>query len=106
MTVHEISLLRAAVEASPQRLIPGAHIAERSMFNLIVGMYHHPAGCLNGSAPLNITSAARQYNASNISVTSGDRDSFSWFDDLHPSEQAERDFARALLAVLKGTSQC
>ncbi|KAH7329637.1 GDSL Lipase/Acylhydrolase family protein [Stachybotrys elegans] len=70
---------------------------------LMTDIWHNPANYLNGTAPFNVTSSVVQCgpscNALNI------RDSFMWYDELHPSEQTDRVVAREFVKVVKGGSQ-
>lgn len=78
-------------------------------------MYTQPARYFNGTAPLNVTGAAVScvYAANESTSSSGacttangtDRDSFLWYDELHPSEQADRVVARAVTDVFEGKSE-
>lgn len=67
-------------------------------------MYINPSAYLNGTAPLNVTSW--------VSRCSGDScpgklspDSYLWYDQLHPSEQADRNVAKEFVKVIEGESQ-
>lgn len=78
-------------------------------------MYTHPARYLNGTTTLNVTGAAvscvyainePDSNPGTCTIANGtDRDSFLWYDELHPSEQADRVLARAVTDVLQGKSE-
>jgi phospholipase/lecithinase/hemolysin len=78
-------------------------------------MFEHPALYFNGTAPLNVTGAVSacvfKLNESTsdpgaCTVAEGAaRDSFLWFDELHPSEQADRIVAREIAKSLNGTSE-
>ncbi|KAL5533380.1 hypothetical protein ACEPAF_5156 [Sanghuangporus sanghuang] len=64
-------------------------------------MIASPAKYLNGTAPPNVVTPIKscifQLNGSTANcttVTGTDRDSYLWFDELHPSEQANRVVAR------------
>ncbi|KAL6710943.1 hypothetical protein ACN47E_006818 [Coniothyrium glycines] len=75
---------------------------------LMTDIYYHPAGYLNGTAPLNVQGVARLCNTqgTNCTVTSqSDRDSYEWFDPLHPSEQTSRIVAKEFVNVLAGKSK-
>ncbi|KAK0198889.1 SGNH hydrolase-type esterase domain-containing protein [Armillaria mellea] len=63
----------------------------------------------NGTAPLNVTGAAvscvfTEGGGSSVCTTAQgtDRDSFLWYDELHPSEQADRVVAREIAQVARG----
>ncbi|KAF8996011.1 GDSL lipase/acylhydrolase [Cyathus striatus] len=100
-----------------QALAPTLHEAHIGIFDshsLFADMFAHPALYLNGTAPLNITGAVRscvfQLNESvndsgDCRIVNGtDRDSYLWFDELHPSEQADRIVAREVAEVMRGQS--
>lgn len=80
---------------------PGAHFAIFDMYSLFTDMYENPAEYLNGTAPLNV----QGYITANESLSLSDRDSYLWYDALHPSEQADRVIAREFVDVVKGTSK-
>ncbi|KAF9528820.1 GDSL lipase/esterase [Crepidotus variabilis] len=87
----------------------GAHVGIFDSHSLFVDMYNNPKKYLNGTAPLNVDGAVRtcvyQLNSdqSNCTEAEGtDRDSYLWFDELHPSEQADRIVAREVTQVAKG----
>lgn len=76
-------------------------------------IWHHPSDYLNGTAPANVTSyvtaacgsacAANNNNASSPSdVDDGVRDSYMWYDSLHPSEQTDRIIAREFVDIVTG----
>jgi len=96
-----------------QDLAPKLHDAHIGIFDshsLFADMHARPAVYLNGTAPLNITGAVNtcvfQVGDSNESVCTlvngSDRDSYLWFDELHPSEQADRIVAREVANVIEG----
>ncbi|KAJ8520464.1 hypothetical protein ONZ45_g2740 [Pleurotus djamor] len=90
----------------------GAHIALFDSHTLFQTMFDNPSAFLNGTAPLNVTGAANkcvfpldgQPDTGVVCTTAQgtDRDSFLWFDELHPSEQADRIVAREIAAVIQG----
>ncbi|KAJ3908553.1 GDSL lipase/acylhydrolase [Lentinula edodes] len=81
-------------------------------YSLFEDMIASPATYLNGTAALNITGCAHscvyQLNESTAdtgicTIANGtDRDSFLWYDELHPSEQTERNIAREIAEVIEG----
>ncbi|EJD06124.1 GDSL lipase/acylhydrolase [Fomitiporia mediterranea MF3/22] len=90
----------------------GAHIGLFDSHALFSDMISNPSQYLNGTAPPNVTipikSCAFQLNedvndTGNCTIVNGtDRDSYLWYDELHPSEQADRVVARELTnAVLR-----
>ncbi|KAF5381804.1 hypothetical protein D9615_005588 [Tricholomella constricta] len=89
--------------------LPGSHIGLFDSHALFTDMYEHPATYLNGTAPLNVTgsvdSCVFEENGSSASCTKVNgpaRDSFLWYDELHPSEQAHRTVAREVATVIQG----
>ncbi|KAH9926289.1 uncharacterized protein BXZ73DRAFT_102971 [Epithele typhae] len=82
---------------------------------LFTDMYAHPARFLNGTAPLNVTGAVRSCvyapgestgDPGVCTVASGtDADSFLWFDELHPSVQAERVVAKVMVDTIERKSE-
>ncbi|KAH8092197.1 GDSL lipase/esterase [Cristinia sonorae] len=104
-------IAKLMLQALP-RSLPGAHIGLFDSHALFTEMLAHPQLFLNGTAPLNITGAVRSCvfpegaDTSNNSLasctiaTGTDVDSFLWFDELHPSEQADRVVAREVAAAI------
>ncbi|KAF5336309.1 hypothetical protein D9758_014472 [Tetrapyrgos nigripes] len=97
-----------------QNLAPtldGAHVAYFDSHSLFQDMFDHPENFLNGTAPaFNVTgcinSCVFELNVPDsgvCTVVNGtDRDSYLWFDELHPSEQADRIVAREIAKVFEG----
>ncbi len=72
-------------------------------------MYDNPAKYLNGTAPLNVTGAVlscvfplNSDDGTCTQVNGTDRDSYLWWDELHPSEQADRIVAREIAKTMTG----
>ncbi|KAF9478581.1 hypothetical protein BDN70DRAFT_933290 [Pholiota conissans] len=92
--------------------LPGAHVGIFDSHSLFADMFSRPQLYLNGTAPLNVTGAVQacvfELNESTsdtgaCTIAKGsDRDSFLWFDELHPSEQADRIVAREIAQVIEG----
>lgn len=95
--------------------LKGATIGYFDSHALFTDMFDHPALYLNGTAPLNVTGAVDacvfELNESTSDpgvctvATGSDKDSFLWFDELHPSEQTDRIVAREIAKALNGTSE-
>lgn len=80
-------------------------------------MFNHPSRYLNGTAPLNVTGSINQcvFEPDNggpvggvCAPATGDnaiRDSFLWWDELHPSEQADRIVAREMVKAMRGNTR-
>lgn len=107
VTVNSIYDYRTAFDAKIGDTFKGAHFAVMDMHSLITDMYTHPEAYLNGTgAPLNVTGFSHHCNEDQTVCTDSDSpDSFLWYDQLHPSEQAGRTFAKAFIEVVKGTSR-
>ncbi|KAK8167678.1 GDSL lipase/acylhydrolase family protein [Phyllosticta citrichinensis] len=83
------------------RRYPGARWALFDMYSLITDIYVNPASYLNGTAPLNVEG----YITANVSMSPSDKDSYLWYDSLHPSEQTDRIIAREFVGVVRGGSR-
>ncbi|KAH7061744.1 carbohydrate esterase family 16 protein [Auriculariales sp. MPI-PUGE-AT-0066] len=92
--------------------LPGAHVGLFDTHGLFTDIYSNPGTYLNGTDPLNVTGAVKscvyQVNGTadtaqctTVEVASA-RDSYLWYDELHPSEQADRVIAREIVAALHG----
>ncbi|KAI6135858.1 carbohydrate esterase family 16 protein [Pisolithus thermaeus] len=98
----------------------GAHIASFDAFALFADMYTNPSAYLNGTTTVgnttvpvynvtgSIDACVLKLNESTAdpgtcTVVEGPaRDGYLWWDELHPSEQADRIVAREITAVMKG----
>ncbi|KAG6856479.1 hypothetical protein H0H87_003947 [Tephrocybe sp. NHM501043] len=91
----------------------GAHIGIFDQHALFSEMYNNPSAYLNGIAPLNVTGTISScvFKVGQDLGETGDcttvtdpkeQDSYLWYDELHPSEQADRIVAREIAAVIKG----
>jgi len=98
-----------------EALVPSlkdAHLGLFDSYSLFEDMLANPSSYLNGTAPLNITgcvhSCVYQLNESTAdtgvcTIANGtDRDSFLWYDELHPSEQTDRNIAKEIAEVVEG----
>ena len=69
-------------------------------------IYNNPKKYLNGTAPANVTGFENHCDMMGMNcVRPQSPDSFLWYDELHPSEQADRIIARNFVDVLKGRSK-
>jgi phospholipase/lecithinase/hemolysin len=69
-------------------------------------MYNNPSEYLNGTAPLNVTGNINQCDASGSNChVDPSPDSFLWYDELHPSEQADRWVAKEFVNVVNGNGK-
>ncbi|KAG2130906.1 carbohydrate esterase family 16 protein [Suillus clintonianus] len=114
--VYMKELVRAGNEITSLMLdalvptLPGAHIASFDSYALFTDMYNNPQNYFNGTAPYNVTGCinscvytTNSTAAPTCTVANGtDRDSFLWYDELHPSQQSDRIVAREITAVMKG----
>ncbi|GIJ81601.1 hypothetical protein Asppvi_000100 [Aspergillus pseudoviridinutans] len=66
-------------------------------------MWANPSHYLNGTAPYNVTSSV--YRCGSPCASNAVRDSYLWYDDLHPSEQTDRIIAREFVNLVKGKSK-
>lgn len=106
VTSNEVYEYRTPFAAKLADSFKGAHFALFDMHALISDMYTYPEQYLNGTAPVNVTSFSHQCNANKtVCVDAESPDSYLWYDQLHPSEQAARIFARTFVDVVKGTSR-
>ncbi|KAI0817008.1 hypothetical protein BC628DRAFT_1506727 [Trametes gibbosa] len=93
----------------------GAHVGLFDSHALFMDMISHPQLYLNGTAPLNVTGAVHACVFTEGESTGDpgvctdavgtDRDSFLWFDELHPSEQADRKIAEIMSDTIHRKSE-
>ncbi|KAJ7619619.1 GDSL lipase/esterase [Roridomyces roridus] len=112
--VHTLNaLIRAGVgELNDEWQGTAASVEMFDTYQLFEDMYNHPANWFNGSIPANVTGHCHQcpdpddYTQCGIGdCTLAERDSYMWWDELHPSEQTGRNLAREMWGKLKGISQ-
>ncbi|KAF2145232.1 carbohydrate esterase family 16 protein [Aplosporella prunicola CBS 121167] len=99
---NDVYEYRTPYEFLLKKRYPGAHVALFDMYSLVNDMYAHPSAYFNGTAPLNVTG---WINHDGATLPPQQRDSFLWYDSLHPSEQADRVFAREFVGVVAGESR-
>ncbi|KAF2469692.1 uncharacterized protein BDR25DRAFT_47192 [Lindgomyces ingoldianus] len=81
-------------------------IANFDVNALITDIWSHPKEYLNGTTPANVTGIVHQCNLKGGDcVKNTSPDSYLWYDELHPSEQADRVIAREFVGVLGGKSK-
>ncbi|CAN8102219.1 unnamed protein product [Discula destructiva] len=68
--------------------------------SLLSDMWHNPPNYLNGTVPLNVTSYITQCGLP--CAASSVRDSYMWYDSLHPSEQTDRIIAQEFVNIVNG----
>ncbi|KAF2877391.1 hypothetical protein BDV95DRAFT_625295 [Massariosphaeria phaeospora] len=87
---------------------PDVQVADFDVSALMADIWGNPAAYLNGSAPLDVTGVINKCDAQGgncVEVERERRDSYMWFDELHPSEQTSRVVAREFVGVLEGRSK-
>ncbi|KAL1662995.1 GDSL lipase/esterase [Schizophyllum commune] len=87
-----------------QQLVPtldGAHVALFDSHSLFNDMIAHPEQYLNGTAPVNVTTAIRTCDWQENEAPT-DTVPYMWQDELHPSEQADRIVAQQIAQVVQG----
>lgn len=69
-------------------------------------IHNNPASYLNGTAPYNVTGFIHHCNTTGGDCTTftNSPDSFTWYDELHPSEQVQRLIAQNFVDVVHGNS--
>jgi phospholipase/lecithinase/hemolysin len=68
-------------------------------------MYQKPGPHFNGTEPANATGSVLTCAKDGKCVQSASPDSYLWWDELHPSEQASRVVAKEFVKLVSGTSQ-
>lgn len=105
-TVNQIFAYRTPFEAELNRTWPGIKMANFDVNSLITDMWTNPTNYLNGTAPANVTGIIDRCDAQGSHcVEAPSKDSYLWYDELHPSEQADRIIAREFVGVLDGKSK-
>lgn len=66
-------------------------------------IWHNPSAYLNGTVTPDVTGSILQCGASCNAPEV--RDSFMWYDELHPSEQTDRVVAKEFIDVVTGKSK-
>jgi phospholipase/lecithinase/hemolysin len=73
------------------------------IYSQMTDIWANPSQYLNGTAPYNVTSSV--YRCGSPCAPNAVRDSYLWYDDLHPSEQTDRIIAREFVNLVKGKSK-
>lgn len=69
-------------------------------------MYHHPDQYFNGTEPPNVQGWVNHCDLQDSNChQQPSRDSYIWYDELHPSEQTSRIIGEKFVDVVKGKSQ-
>ncbi|KAF2805663.1 GDSL lipase/acylhydrolase family protein [Mytilinidion resinicola] len=104
--VNAIFAARTPLELLVKRRYPGARFAVFDVNSLITDIWNHPDTYLNGTAPANATGFVQHCDLTGSDCTlDASPDSFLWFDELHPSQQADRVIAKAFVDVVEGQSK-
>jgi hypothetical protein len=127
-TLNSVYRYRMPFELLVAKRHPRAEFAPFDTWQLISDIYDNPTGCLNGSAPANVTGFVHHCNLTGQACVDEDGgkspDSFLWYDELHPrhvdllfhstwkfvllpichSEQTDWIIAKELVDVLGGMS--
>ncbi|KAI0340169.1 hypothetical protein BDW22DRAFT_445718 [Trametopsis cervina] len=87
--------------------LPGAHIGLFSSYGLFEDIHDHPQKYLNGTAPFNVTGCVHSCPVGVDCTTAEgtERDSFMWYDEVHPSEQTHRVIAKILSDAITRKSE-
>jgi phospholipase/lecithinase/hemolysin len=108
-TVNEIFSYRTPFEVDiSERWNGDVKIATFDVNALITDIWTNPSkeGYLNGTAPFDVKGIVEKCDVQGNNCTRAESpDSFLWFDELHPSEQASRIVAREFKGVLGGESK-
>ncbi|OJJ77745.1 hypothetical protein ASPBRDRAFT_111870 [Aspergillus brasiliensis CBS 101740] len=108
--VNAVYKARLPLEVEFQRRYPGAQFALVDLESLVsmIDIHKYPAGYLNGTSPYNVTGYTNHCSLSGTDCVRYDnenRDAFMWYDELHPSEQTWRAYARILVDIISGSSK-
>ncbi|GAQ08557.1 hypothetical protein ALT_5878 [Aspergillus lentulus] len=79
---------------------PHSRFAVYDVHALMTDIWANPSHYLNGTAPYNVSSSV--YRCGSSCASNAVRDSYLWYDDLHPSEQTDRIIAREFIDIVKG----
>ncbi|KAF2733003.1 hypothetical protein EJ04DRAFT_513545 [Polyplosphaeria fusca] len=105
-TVNAVYAYRTPFETVIQKRWPEAQVANFDVNGLITDMWSRPAEYLNGSAEANVKGYVNHCTLQGKNCTKeASPDSFLWYDELHPSEQADRVVAREFVGVMEGGSK-
>ncbi|KFA63310.1 hypothetical protein S40285_07638 [Stachybotrys chlorohalonatus IBT 40285] len=101
--VNEVYTYKTFYEVQIAKRYRGSTFALFDTHSLMTDIWNNPSTYLNGTAPLNVTSSVLQCGAPCDPLPI--RDSFMWYDELHPSEQTDRVVAREFIKVVEGSSK-
>ncbi|KAJ0114618.1 acetyl esterase [Diaporthe amygdali] len=100
--INSIYNYRTSEEVQISDRYPASSFTIFDVHSLLSDMWNNPASYLNGTAPVNVTSTITACGAA--CNDSSVRDSYLWYDSLHPSEQTDRVIARAFVDIATGNS--
>ncbi|KAL3430454.1 GDSL lipase/esterase [Aspergillus tetrazonus] len=101
--VNEVFEYRTPFELLLANRYPGSRFAVYDVHALMTDIWENPGNYLNGTVPYNVTSSV--YQCGNACSASEVRDSYMWYDELHPSEQTDRIVAREFVNVVRGETK-
>jgi len=110
--VNSVNALIQARIPTLKNELKGSSIEYFDTYHFFEDMYDNPSKFFNGTLPPNVTGHCHQcpnatdYHFCGIGdCTVDQRDSFMWWDELHPSEQTGRNLAREMVNKILGKSQ-
>ncbi|KAK0759554.1 hypothetical protein N5P37_007742 [Trichoderma harzianum] len=105
--VNEISKFQVPFQQHVAKRYPGAKWAIYDVNSLFKDIHRNPQKYLNGTTPLDVLDFIHhcEAGAANCTDLPGDRDSFMFYDSLHPSEQVHRVVAQNFMDVINGGSK-
>lgn len=105
-TVNNVYKYQTPFEVLVSGRFPGADFALFDVWQLISDIYDTPSQYLNGTAPLSVQGWEHHCTVNGTYCTNeGSPDSYLWYDELHPSEQTDRNIAKNFVDVLNGDSK-
>ncbi|VUC31421.1 unnamed protein product [Clonostachys rosea] len=104
-TINTLFEYQTPYEVQLAKRYPKSSFALFDTASLISNMWHNPGTYLNGTTELNVTGSYLGCMESGCYYSNPHPDSFLWYDELHPSEQANRWFAKEFIEVVKGNSK-
>ncbi|KAF2264039.1 hypothetical protein CC78DRAFT_602707 [Lojkania enalia] len=105
-TLNDVFKYRTPFEVEVISRWDGIKLADFDVNALVTDIWENPAGYLNGTLPANVTGIINQCDLEeNNCQEKTSKDSYLWYDELHPSEQADRVIAREFVSVLGGESK-
>jgi phospholipase/lecithinase/hemolysin len=105
--VNAIFTYRIPYEVALANRYPGASFALYDVHALFKDIYYNPKAYLNGTTAANVTGFYHHCTDYShcVDETKQDKDSFLWYDELHPSQRADQIVASNFFDVVKGKSK-